>query len=145
MLPVKTFLNFCRQNKLAEPGQRILATVSGGKDSVLMTHLLKAAGFAFGIAHVNFQLRGDESERDENFVQALAAELDVPFFTTRFNTKKFASENKVSTQMAARELRYTWFEDIRRQENYDLIATAHHLNDQLETILLNLVRGTGLA
>ena len=145
MLPVKNFVDFIEQNNLFNQGSKILAAVSGGMDSVVMVHLLKAAGFNFGIAHCNFQLRDDESTGDEQFCRQLAQQLDVPFHTTRFDTLKHVADNKVSTQMAARTLRYQWFEQVRQQAGYSVIALAHHQNDAIETILLNLTRGTGIA
>lgn len=145
MLPLQSFLNYIRHNDLFTSGQRLLLTVSGGKDSVLMAHFFKEAGFNFGMAHCNFGLRGSESVRDEHFVRTLAAILEVPVYVTHFETKAFAAAHKISTQMAARELRYQWFEELRLAEGYDYIATAHHQDDAVETILLNLVRGTGIA
>lgn len=145
MLPVKNFVDFIEQNALFSKGSKILAAVSGGMDSVILVHLLKAAGYDFGIAHCNFQLRGSESDGDQQFCRELAQQLGVPFHVTRFDTLLFASGNKVSTQMAARTLRYQWFEQVRNQHQYDVIALAHHQNDAIETILLNLTRGTGIA
>src|ERR1700733_8456512 len=145
MLPVKGFTEFIERHALFSRDNKILAAVSGGMDSVLMAHLLKAAGFSFGIAHCNFQLRGDESLRDQEFCNHLAEKLRVPFHTINFDTAKYAADEKVSTQMAARQLRYQWFEEVRQQSGYHLIALAHHQNDAIETILLNLTRGTGIA
>jgi tRNA(Ile)-lysidine synthase len=145
MFPLQSFKEFIAQNNLITSGQRILLAVSGGKDSVLMVHLFKLAGFTFGIAHCNFNLRAEESLRDENFVKLLAANLGVPFYVKRFDTKQYAKTNRCSTQMAARELRYQWFEELRKQESYDMIAVAHHQNDAIETVLLNLTRGTGIS
>jgi tRNA(Ile)-lysidine synthase len=145
MLPLQEFNDFVKKNTLFTPESKILLTVSGGKDSVLMVHLFKLANLNFGIAHCNFNLRAEESNRDERFVKMLAEAVEVPFHTTHFNTKKFATLNKISTQMAARDLRYQWFELIRQKYNYDLIATAHHLTDMVETIVLNLTRGTGIS
>lgn len=145
MLPVKQFARFIEQNTLFTPNSKILAGVSGGMDSVLMTHLLKAAGFNFGIAHCNFQLRDDEALRDQEFCNSLANQLRVPFHTINFDTRNYAADNKVSIQMAARELRYQWFDAVCQQSDYQLVALAHHQNDTIETILLNLTRGTGIA
>ncbi|HEY5326432.1 MAG TPA: tRNA lysidine(34) synthetase TilS [Mucilaginibacter sp.] len=145
MLPVKRFTDFIAQNNLFGPDSKILAAVSGGMDSVLMVHLLKSAGFNFGIAHCNFQLRGDESLSDQEFCNNLADRFRVPFHTICFDTLKYAAGKKISTQMAARELRYQWFEQVRQQSGYSVIALAQHQNDAIETILLNLTRGTGIA
>lgn len=145
MLPLQTFRAFISRHQLFEPDQKILLAVSGGKDSLLMVHLFKQAGLHFGIAHCNFQLRAEESMRDEAFVKMLAATLDVPFHVTHFNTKAYAKAHRCSTQMAARDLRYTWFEEIRAAEGYEAIALAHHQNDAIETMLINLSRGTGIS
>jgi len=145
MLPVKRFTDFIEQNNLFGNNSKILAAVSGGMDSVLMVHLLKSAGFNFGIAHCNFQLRGEESLSDQEFCNNLADQLRLPFHVALFDTSKHAAGKKISTQMAARELRYQWFEQVRQQSGYTVIALAHHQNDAIETILLNLTRGTGIA
>ncbi|QEM06546.1 tRNA lysidine(34) synthetase TilS [Mucilaginibacter rubeus] len=145
MLPVNQFVNFIEQNSLFAPAAKILAAVSGGIDSVLMVHLLKATGYDFSIAHCNFQLRGDEALRDQAFCRDLATTLGVPFHTVNFDTEQYAADNKVSIQMAARDLRYQWFETISQQSGYEVVALAHHQNDTIETILLNLTRGTGIA
>ncbi|WP_247234392.1 tRNA lysidine(34) synthetase TilS [Telluribacter sp. SYSU D00476] len=139
------FLTFINAHKIPLPQDRTLLTVSGGIDSVVMVDLFSKAGLHLGIAHCNFGLRGEESEVDELFVKELAEQYGVPFYTKRFDTAAYARDRDVSTQMAARDLRYAWFEEVRRQEGYDYIATAHHSNDAIETVLLNLVRGTGLA
>ena len=145
MLPLQDFKDYILQNALFTDQQRILLTVSGGRDSVLMAHLFKLSGYDFGIAHCNFNLRSDESQRDESFVRILAATLDVPYYVAHFQTKEYASEKGISTQMAARELRYEWFERTRLAHGYDLIAVAQHHDDAIETVLLNLTRGTGIA
>jgi len=145
MLPLSQFQDFIQQHELFASGNKILLAVSGGKDSVLMLHLFKAIGVNIGVAHCNFNLRADEAQRDENFVKILAETLDLPFHITHFDTKKYAVENKISTQMAARDLRYAWFEEIRATHQYDYIALAHHQNDAIETVMMNLIRGTGIS
>lgn len=124
--------------------QTHLLSVSGGLDSVCMTHLYAEAGLSFAIAHCNFHLRADESDSDAAFVEALAAELNVPFHRADFDTKKAAAAPGTSTQMAARNLRYAFFEKIREKEGYAHIATAHHRDDSIETALFNFGRGTAL-
>ncbi|WP_316813679.1 tRNA lysidine(34) synthetase TilS [Pedobacter heparinus] len=145
MILLQNLESFIRKHALFQAGDKILLAVSGGKDSVLMAHLFKLSGFNFGIAHCNFNLRAAESQRDESFVKMLAATMDVPFHVVHFQTKTYAASHKLSTQMAARNLRYEWFEEIRAAHNYQAIALAQHQNDALETVLLNLVRGTGIA
>lgn len=139
------FVQNLRINALCSPGDRVLLAVSGGRDSVLMAHLFAEAGYPVGIAHCNFRLRGNDSDADEVFVSALADRLGIPFHTKAFDTAAYASQQGISIQMAARDLRYQWFEEIRAECGYDYIAIAQHQNDNTETVLLNLVRGTGLA
>jgi tRNA(Ile)-lysidine synthase len=145
MLPVAHFSAFVNENQLFEDNAPVLAAVSGGMDSVLLVHFLKAAGYPFAIAHCNFQLRGAEAEADQQFCQQLAAHMQVAFHTINFDTNAYVREHRLSVQMAARNLRYQWFEHIRKQHQYTAIALAHHQNDAIETILLNLTRGTGIA
>ncbi|MEI7500188.1 MAG: tRNA lysidine(34) synthetase TilS [Bacteroidota bacterium] len=142
---LKKFNNFILKTALVEKSQHILLSVSGGIDSMVMTALFHQAKLSFGIAHCNFGLRGIESDEDERFVIAMAGKYKVPCFIKNFNTSDYAHKKGISIQMAARELRYNWFEIIREQEKFDLIATAHHLDDQVETFLINLIRGTGIA
>lgn len=118
--------------------------VSGGMDSMVMLHLFLQAGFSVAVAHCNFQLRGEESDEDENFVAAKCKKWGIPFHSIRFDTNNYAIQHGLSIQMAARELRYNWFHQVKEKENADWIATAHHLSDSVETVLLNLTRGTGL-
>ncbi|RDI56148.1 tRNA lysidine(34) synthetase TilS [Flavobacterium glaciei] len=125
-------------------GKKILLATSGGKDSMVMLHLFQQLDYKIGIAHCNFQLRGMESFEDQNFVQDYAAANGIPVFITQFDTKAFAEDYKVSTQVAARELRYNWFYELLETEKFDYILTAHHADDNLETFLINLGRGTGL-
>jgi tRNA(Ile)-lysidine synthase len=139
------FTKFIRQEKLLNSADHPLLAVSGGMDSVVMACLFHKSGYHFGIAHANFQLRGEESVRDENFVRSLATKYNVPIHVKRFETKSFARKNHVSVQMAARTLRYDWFEELSVDQHYTCIATAHHLDDQVETFLINLARGTGIA
>jgi len=145
MLPLQQFTDYISQHQLFEKSDHVLLAVSGGKDSVLMVQLFKQAGFSFSIAHCNFNLRANEAQLDETFVKLLADEMDVPFHVAHFDTKGFAEKHKVSTQMAARQLRYDWFEELRQQEDYRYVAVAHHQSDVIETVLLNLVRGTGIS
>lgn len=140
-----TFINGDQPTPLISLGDCTLLAVSGGLDSVVMAHLFQTAGLRFAIAHVNFGLRGDESDGDALFVSALADRFGVPFHGTRFPTEQIARDTGVSIQMAARTLRYDWFEQIRAENSCASIATAHHRNDALETMVLNLTRGTGLA
>jgi len=142
---LEAFLTFINQQKLDLHKKSTLLTVSGGVDSIVLAHLFFQAGFRAGIAHCNFGLRGEESDGDEAFVKALAAEYKFPFFVRDFSTRDHAEKEGISTQMAARDLRYRWFEEIRAENGFDWIATAHHANDSFETVILNVVRGTGLA
>ncbi|MBX2897124.1 MAG: tRNA lysidine(34) synthetase TilS [Cyclobacteriaceae bacterium] len=123
---------------------KLLLAVSGGLDSMVMLHLFHSLKFEVAVAHVNFGLRGSESDADQQFVKNWCAEYQIPFFTTRLETNNYATEQGLSIQMAARELRYQWFDALLLQHRYQFIATAHHLNDSLETALLNLARGGGL-
>jgi tRNA(Ile)-lysidine synthase len=142
---LQNFCQFITENTLFTPDEKIIVAVSGGIDSVCMAALFAEAKFNFAIAHCNFELRGAESDEDEEFVKKLAKKYKVPFFVQHFNTAEFAEREKISIQMTARELRYVWFNDLLAQQKYDKIAVAHHQNDVLETMLLNLVRGTGIA
>ena len=125
--------------------QSILAAVSGGRDSVVLAELLHRGGYRFEIAHCNFHLRGEESNRDEQFVRRMAERYGVPCHVAQFDTDAYASEKKISTEMAARELRYEWFEQVRQERGLDLIAVAHHRDDAIETFFINLLRGAGLS
>ncbi len=138
------FKHFIEKEKLCGSEEKLLLAVSGGLDSVVMSFLFKQAGFRFGIAHCNFQLRGRDSDEDEQFVKQLAEQLQAPFYSTRFETKNVAKQLKKSIQLAARELRYQWLEEIRKTHGFAAIATAHHLNDSIETILYNFTKGCGI-
>ena len=139
------FQEHIAQQKLFQKEERILLAFSAGIDSVVLAELLLASKFQIGIAHVNFQLRGNESDENENFAKAFAAKHNLAFYSIRFDTEAFAAREKISIQMAARKLRYDWFETIRLQEHYDNIVTAHHLSDSIETFFINVSRGTGIA
>ncbi|AWA30456.1 tRNA lysidine(34) synthetase TilS [Flavobacterium magnum] len=123
--------------------KRLLLAVSGGLDSMALAHLFLKLPFEIGIAHCNFTLRGEESDADEAFVKSFAETHHIPFFQTRFDTASFAKDFKLSTQLAARELRYNWFREILEQDKFDYVVTAHHADDNLETFLINFSRGTG--
>lgn len=152
------FTEHIQQNHLFQPADKLLLAVSGGADSVVLSWLAKKAGYVFGIAHCNFQLREEESRRDEAFVTELAKILEVPLFVKRFDTRKYTEERKVSIQVAARELRYQWFKEIlegkvqpvfpgeyfNNQAPFQFIVTAHHLDDNIETVLMNFCKGTGI-
>jgi tRNA(Ile)-lysidine synthase len=124
---------------------KLLVTVSGGIDSVVLCHLLRAYEARFLIAHCNFGLRDKESDEDELFVEELAEEMEVNIHIKKFDTKSHAKKSGISTQMAARELRYQWFFELAKEKGYRYVVTAHHQNDLVETVLLNLIRGTGIA
>ncbi|MFD0975826.1 tRNA lysidine(34) synthetase TilS [Salinimicrobium gaetbulicola] len=123
---------------------RILIAISGGVDSVVLAHLCAKLNLNISLAHCNFNLRGKESDDDETFVMELADSLEAEVFIESFETEIYARNQKISIQMAARELRYKWFEELKETLNFDFIFTAHHANDNLETVLINFVRGTGL-
>ncbi|MGN7514026.1 MAG: tRNA lysidine(34) synthetase TilS [Allomuricauda sp.] len=125
-------------------GQRLLLACSGGVDSVVLTHLCVAEGMDVALAHCNFNLRGEESDGDETFVRELASKLKLEVFVKRFDTEQYAEKKRLSVQMAARELRYQWFDELLRNKGFDYVLTAHHADDSLETFLINLSRGTGI-
>lgn len=137
-------MQFIKKHALFNVQDKLLVATSGGVDSIVMCHLLKQANFQFSIAHCNFQLRGEASNKDEEFVKSYGEELGVEVFTTRFETEKYAKANKASTQMAARDLRYSWFEELKHKHDFTHLLTAHHLNDHVETLLLGIARGGGI-
>jgi len=124
--------------------KKLLVAISGGLDSVVLAHLCAQLQLNISLVHCNFNLRGNESDEDESFVLQLAEDLELEVFVESFETETYAQEHKISIQMAARELRYVWFEELASQLHYDYILTAHHADDNLETFLINLSRGTGL-
>ena len=141
---LEKFVEFNGRKHLASRKKKCLLTVSGGMDSVVMCALFHHAGFPFAIAHCNFNLRGEESNGDETLVRTLAVKYSVDIFVKSFNTNEYSAEKGISIQLAARELRYSWFEEVRKEQGFALIATAHHLNDNIETIIYNLIKGTGI-
>ncbi len=158
---LKKFTDFIKKENLFQPKDKLLLAVSGGVDSVVLCELCKQTGFDFVIAHCNFQLRGEESKRDEQFVRELTKKYNVEIFVKKFDTEKYAEENKLSIQVAARELRYGWFNQIVNGQlsmvnshagfirhsplTIHHILTAHHANDNIETLLINFFKGTGIS
>jgi len=138
------FLDHIATHDLAGTSDRVLLAVSGGLDSMVMLHLFREGGFPIGVAHANFSLRGKDSDGDEAFVEAYCKKHGISYYGKRFNTKNYAESKKVSIQMAARDLRYEWFNELLESEKYHWLATAHHLNDNLETVLLRWTNGAGL-
>jgi tRNA(Ile)-lysidine synthase len=141
---LEAFLKNCTEKKLINHGQRVLLAVSGGIDSMVLLYLFEKSGFDYGIVHCNFQLRGKESDGDEEFVKREVLIHGVPAFFQTFDTREYAQINGISIEMAARDLRYNYFEKIRKENNYNFIATAHHSDDLIETFFLNLSRKTGI-
>lgn len=155
---INQFESFIKINNLFTPKDKLILAVSGGADSVVLCELCRQAGYEFTIAHCNFQLRGEESERDERFVRSLGEKYKVEVVVKKFETEKFAEDKKASIQEAARELRYKWFAELaddqwvigyskkqmRRPRSMTHVLTAHHADDNAETVLMNFCRGTGL-
>jgi tRNA(Ile)-lysidine synthase len=124
--------------------KKLLLATSGGIDSMVLLHLCHQLELDIRVAHCNFQLRGDESDEDEDFVKSQTEKLQIPIFIKKFDTKSFAQQQKSSIQVVARNLRYDWFNTLLINNDYDYILTAHHLDDSLETFLINFTRGSGL-
>lgn len=141
---VEQFLKYIHEEKLFHSSQRILLAVSGGADSMLMLHLFNSAGFSVGVAHCNFGLRGAESDGDEQLVTDYCDQHNLAFYQKQFDTTEFAQQEGISIEMAARDLRYTWFNQLLGKHGFDLLATAHHQDDVIETFLINLSRGSGI-
>ena len=140
----KKVQNFIDSEGLLTPNAQVIVGVSGGADSVALLHLLHSLGYNCVVAHCNFHLRMEESARDENFVRTLAGEMKIPFESVHFQTTEYAKTAKISIEMAARDLRYAWFAEVCSSYNAQAIAIAHHADDSIETVLMHLVRGTGL-
>ncbi len=140
----KRIMGYIRRKKLFGSNDKLVVALSGGADSVALLRVLLQNGYTCVAAHCNFHLRGMEADRDETFVRDLCRKLCVPLHVKGFDTQTYAKRQGISIEMAARELRYAWFEDVRRQEGAEAICVAHHRDDNVETFLLNLVRGTGI-
>ena len=141
---LQKFKQHLHQNFPFLEDSKLLIAISGGIDSVVLAHLCSQLNLNFSLCHCNFNLRGQESDDDEAFVTSLAKTLKTPVYTTSFETEKYATKNKVSIQVAARDLRYTWFYKLLDANQYDYVLTAHNTNDNLETFIINLTRGSGL-
>jgi len=141
-------LRFIKDNELLSSGEKVLIALSGGPDSVFLLHFLnkfrKKFKIDIGAAHINHRLRGKDSERDEFFCKAICNELSVPFYLLRKDIKSYSKKNKYSLEVAGRKIRYEFFEKISSENKYDKIATAHNADDNAETVLLNLIKGTGI-
>ncbi len=144
MLLLEEFEKYVAQNELFGHDDKILLTVSGGVDSMVMMSLFAASGYRFGVAHCNFQLRGQESDEDEALVAEQARRYGVELFNRRFDAQDEMERTGESMEMAARRLRYTWFRSLCDEHGYNVIAIAHHINDSIETFFINMLRGTGL-
>lgn len=145
---LRRVLKYIRDKELLEKGDRVLVCVSGGADSVALLDVLQRGGYECVVAHCNFHLRGEESDRDERFVREVIGERlkakGEKLWVKDFDTVGYAQEKGISIEMAARELRYRWFAEVAAETGCKAIAVAHHQNDQAETVLLNLKRGTGI-
>lgn len=138
------FLKYVSSENLFTETDKLLLGISGGVDSVVLSHLVEKHGNQFALAHCNFNLRGKDSDDDEQFVRSLADKLGVKLYVASFQTKEYANENGISIEMAARELRYDWFAKLRESNQFDWLLVGHHSDDVLETFILNLSRGTGI-
>lgn len=139
---------YIKKNKLIEPGDNVLVALSGGPDSVCLLNILykfkDELNITLGAAHINHMLRGEDSDRDEKYVIELCNKIGIPSYIKRVNINNYSEKNKMSSEMAGRKVRYDFFEEIMKKGNYNKIATAHNANDQAETIMFRLIRGSGL-
>ncbi len=138
------FIQYIKKESLFTQKHKLLVALSGGNDSMALCKLLKEAGFNFAVAHCNFKLRGSESDADATFVENYCTQNKIKHFYTSFETNSYAAKNKLSTQMAARDLRYKWFDELIKKNKFNYLLTAHHLNDNIETFFINLLRGSGI-
>jgi len=141
---IQKIRNYIKKRELLNIGNKIIVGFSGGVDSVVLLHILHNLGYNCIAAHCNFHLRGEESDRDEQFASEFADSLCLPFIKQDFDTQSVAKERGISIEMAARDLRYQWFAELKENQKADAIAVAHHRDDNIETLLLNLIRGTGI-
>ncbi|MBS1654693.1 MAG: tRNA lysidine(34) synthetase TilS, partial [Bacteroidetes bacterium] len=140
----QSFNNYIKKNHLFSAKDKLLLAVSGGLDSAVLAHLCKLGDYDFAIAHCNFHLRGEDSNRDELFVKDLAAKYGVTFFSKEFDTNAIAKQNKKSIEETARDLRYNWFYELLKEQHFSYLLTAHHADDNIETVLMHFFRGTGI-
>ena len=144
MYLLEEFEKYVSENELFSHNDKVLLAVSGGVDSMVLMSLTAAAGYQFGVAHCNFQLRGKESDEDQVMVEREAKRLGVEFYNAHFDTVGEMARTGESMEMAARRLRYAWFKSLCDDHGYSVIAIAHHINDSIETFFINMLRGTGL-
>ena len=138
------FEKYISGNKICTADNKVLLGVSGGVDSVVMADLFIRGKYIIGVAHCNFQLRGKEADDDQEFVEEWARDRGIDCYVKRFDTINYATQNNLSIQMAARELRYDWFSEIKNKHDYIYVATGHNMDDAIETFFINLIRGTGI-
>lgn len=141
---LKAFVDYINDNNLIKKGEQVFVALSGGVDSIVMTDLLLRAGYDVTLGHCNFHLRDEESDGDENFVREFASERGVALHVKHFDTLGYVRDNAVSVEMAARELRYSWFEEMAETHGFNKVALAHHGDDRIETFFINLLRGSGI-
>lgn len=140
---IRKFQQYIENHGLIGKDERVLVALSGGVDSMVLAELLHRSGYDIAFAHCNFHLRGEESDGDEEFVRDYAERVGVRLFVKHFNTTQFAENQKISIEMAARELRYSWFDELLNEKGFQKLAIAHHADDQIETFFINLLRGSG--
>ena len=141
---IKRIQQYITNTNLFSKDNHLLLAISGGADSVCLFFTLKELGYNIELAHCNFNLRGKESDEDERFVKKLANKYGVRYHVKSFETQKYANKQKISIQMAARDLRYKWFDELLATNNLDFVIIAHHKDDNIETFFINLIRGSGI-
>src|SRR6185312_16688643 len=136
---IKAFTSYIQSHKLFSKNDTLLVALSGGADSMALCSLLTEAGYNFSVAYCNFNLRGKEADNDEKFVIEYCKKNEISYFTKKFQTAVYAKNKGISIQMAARELRYTWFSELINKHSFDYLLTTHHANDNIETFFINLL------